>query len=115
MRNEKDNQNMHVPYASRRDMILYAALGVLNIALVAIICDLLPKAEPVFAAVFVGVIYLIEIAVIGIRRIAKSRIHPTPSIHGLLGEEGSQVFKNSKSPIVIFDFHGTILWYNDAM
>lgn len=115
MKNEKDNQNMHIPYASRQDMILYAAFGVLNIALAALICDLLPLVEPIFVAIVVGVIYLIEIAVIGIRRIAKSRIHPTPGIHGLLGEEGSLVFKNSKSPIIIFDFLGTILWYNDAM
>ena len=115
MKNEKDNQNMHIPYASRQDMILYAAFGVLNIALAALICDLLPSVEPIFVAIIVGVIYLIEIAVIGIRRIAKSRIHPTPGIHGLLGEEGSLVFKNSKSPIIIFDFLGTILWYNDAM
>ena len=115
MKNEKDNQNMHIPYASRKDMILYAAFGVLNIALAALICDLFPLVEPIFIAIIVGVMYLAEIAVIGIRRIAKSRIHPTPGIHGLLGEEGSLVFKNSKSPIVIFDFHGTILWYNDAM
>ena len=115
MKNEKDNQNMHIPYASRQDMILYAAFGVLNIALATLNCDLLPLVEPIFVAIIVGVIYLIEIAVIGIRRIAKSRIHPTPGIHGLLGEEGSLVFKNSKSPIIIFDFLGTILWYNDAM
>ena len=115
MKNERDNQNMHIPYASRQDMILYAAFGVLNIALAALICDLIPVIEPIFVAIIVGIIYLAEIAVIGIRRIAKSRIHPTPGIHGLLGEEGSLVFKNSKSPIIIFDFHGRILWYNDAM
>lgn len=115
MKNEKDNQNLHIPYASRRDMILYAALGVLNIALAAIVCDLFPTLEPIFVAIIVGIIYLAEVAVIGIRRIARSRIHPTPGIHGLLGEEGSLVFKNSKSPIIVFDFHGTVLWYNDAM
>ena len=114
MKNEKDNQNIHIPYASRRDMILYAALGVLNIALAALICDLVASIEPIFVAIIVGVVYLAEVAIIGIRRIAKSRIHPTPGIHGLLGEEGSIVFKNSKSPIIIFDFHGTVLWYNDA-
>ena len=115
MKNEKDSQNIHIPFASRQDMILYAALGVLNIALVAIFCEFLIFVEPVFIALVVGAIYLCEIAIIGIRRISKSRIHPTKSIHGLLGEEGSVVFKNSRSPIIIFDLHGTILWYNDAM
>ena len=115
MKNEKENQNLHIPYASRQDMILYAALGVLNIALVAILCEFVSAIEPVFIALIIGALYLGEIAVIGIRRIAKSRIYPAKSIHGLLGEEGSVVFKNSKSPIIIFDFHGTVLWYNDAM
>ena len=115
MKNEKDNQSLHVPYASRQDMILYAALGVLNIAIVAILCQFVTVIQPIFTALIIGAIYLAEIAVIGIRRIAKSRIYPAKSIHGLLGEEGSIVFKNSKSPMIVFDFHGTILWYNDAM
>ncbi len=115
MKNEKDNQNLHIPFASRQDMILYAALGVLNIALVAIFCEFLTFIEPIFIALVICAIYLLEIAVIGIRRIARSRMYPTKSIHTLLGEEGSVVFKNSRSPIIIFDFHGTILWYNDAM
>ena len=38
-----------------------------------------------------------------------TKVYPARSIHGLLGEEGSVVFRNSKSPIIIFDFHGTIL------
>ncbi len=115
MKNEKDNQNLHVPYASRQDMILYAALGVLGIGLVAVLCKFVTVIEPVFIALIVGALYLGAVAYIGIRRVAKSRIYPTKSIHGLLAEEGSVVFKNAKSPIVIFDFHGTILWYNDAM
>ncbi len=115
MKHEKDNQSLHIPYASRQDMILYAALGVLNISLVAIICEFASSVQPVFAALIGGLLYLAEVAVIGIRRIAKSRIYPTKSIHGLLGEEGSIVFKNSRSPIIIFDFHGTVLWYNDAL
>lgn len=114
MKKEKETQNLHIPYASRQDMILYAALGILNIAIVAILCEFV-SIKPVFIALIVGAIYLCEVAIIGIRRIAKSRIYPAKSIHGLLGEEGSIVFKNSKAPIIIFDFHGTVLWYNDAM
>ena len=115
MKKEKQNQNIHVPFASKKDMILYATLGVFNITLVAILCDTLKFIQPIFIALAVGLIYLCEIAVIGARRIARSRVFPTRSIHGLLGEDGSVVFKNSHSPIVIFDFHGTVLWYNDAM
>ena len=115
MKNEKENQSFHVPYASRQDMILYAALGIFNIALVALFCEFVQAIEPIFVAIIFGALYLGEVTAISLRRIAKSRIYPTKSIHGLLGEEGSVVFKNAKSPIVIFDFHGTVLWYNDAM
>ncbi len=115
MKKEKQNQSLHVPYASRQDMILYAAFGVLGIALVAIFCEFVPVLEPIFVALIFGALYLGVVAYISIRRIAKSRIYPTKTIHGLLAEEGSVVFKNAKSPIIIFDFHGRILWYNDAM
>ncbi len=115
MKNEKDNQNFHIPYASKQDMILYATLGLLGIIAVAIFCHFVSVIDPIFVAVLVGFVYLIGISIIGVRRIARSRVYPTKSIHGLLGEDGSEVFKNSKSPIIIFDLHGTILWYNDAM
>ena len=115
MKNEKDNQNLHIPYASRGDMILYATLGVLNIAIVALVCQFFSFIPPFFVAIIAIALYLIEVAIIMVRRKAKSKVFPTKSIHGFLGEEGSIVFKNSKSPIIIFDFHGTVLWYNDAM
>ena len=115
MKHEKENNNRHVPYASRQDMILYASLGVLNIAILALLCEYISSVNPLFFAAGVCALYLAEVAVIGIRRMAKSRIFPARSIHGLLGEEGSVVFKNSKSPIIIFDFNGTVLWYNDTM
>ncbi len=115
MKNEHSNEKMHVPYASRMDMVLYAALAVLGIALVAIVAEFLPTVNPVFSAILVAVIYLLAVAAIAYRRITKSTSAPERSIHGLLGEEGSVLFKNSKSPIIAFDLHGTILWYNDAM
>ena len=115
MSNKRDNQNMHIPFASRQDMILYASLGLLNLVLVAVFCEFLTFIEPIFIALIIGLIYLVEISAIGIHRMKKTVVYPTKSIHGLLGEEGSVVFKNSRSPIVIFDFRGTILWYNDSM
>ena len=115
MKKEKDSVSMHVPYASRNDMVLYAALGILNIALVAIFCTFIKSVQPVFFAVAFGLLYLAEVVIIALRRASLSKIMPTKSIHGLLAEEGSVVLKNSKSPVIVFDFHGTVLWYNDAM
>ncbi len=115
MKQDKENNSRHSPYASRQDMVLYAALGVLNIALLALLCEYVNTVKPLFFAIAICVLYLVEVAIIGVRRMAKSRIFPARSIHGLLGEEGSVVFKNSKSPINIFNFNGTVLWYNDTM
>ena len=115
MKNDNSNEKMHVPYASRLDMVLYAALATLGIAIVAILTEFFPNVNPVFSAIFVAVLYLLAVALIAYRRTARSESAPERSIHGLLGEEGSVLLKNSKSPIVAFDTHGTILWYNDAM
>ena len=71
MKNEKENQSMHVPYASRQDMILYASLGVLGIALVAVFCEFVTVIEPIFIALIFGALYLGAVAIISIRRIAK--------------------------------------------
>ena len=95
MKHEKENQNRHIPYVSRHDMILYASLAVLHIAILALIVEFATFIQPLFAAIIVCLLYLVEVAIIGIRRMAKSKVYPTKSIHGLLGEEGSVVFKNS--------------------
>ncbi len=115
MKKDNANENIHVPYASRYDMVLYASLGVLNIAIASIAAKFLTFLDPIFAAVIVGMIYLCEIAFIAYKRAKKSFAAPERNIHGLLAEDGSIVFKNSKSPIIAFDLHGTVLWYNDAM
>lgn len=115
MRNDKENNRFHIPYASRFDMVLYAACGCLNIVFVAIFCKFFDFVDAVFVAIFATLLYLCEIAFISLRRMKLSKISPQRNIHSLLLEEGSVVLKNSKSPIVIFDLQGVVLWYNDAM
>ncbi len=115
MKNDNSNEKIYVPYASRLDMVLYAALGILNIAIVAIAIKFVPSIDPVFWAIAAALIYLLEVAFIAYRRVNKSNSAPERSIHGLLSEDGSILFKNTKLPIVAFDLHGTVLWYNDAM
>lgn len=115
MKNDNANENMHIPYASKYDMILYASLGVLNVAITAIAAKFLTFIDPVFTAIVIGMIYLCEVALIAYKRAKRTESAPERNIHGLLAEDGSVVFKNSKSPIIAFDLHGTILWYNDSM
>lgn len=115
MKNGKDSGGFNIPYASRFDMLLCVCLGCINIVIVALLCMYLDSMDAIFGAVSVAVLYLAEITVIALRRSALSKIAPRKSIYNLLGEEGSVVFKNSLSPIIAIDFHGTVLWYNDAM
>ena len=115
MRNGRDTGSLNVPYASRFDMILCVCLGCINIAAVALLCIYLESLDTIFCAVIASAVYLGEITLIFLRRSALSRVAPRKSIHNLLSEEGSVVFKNSRSPVLAIDFHGTVLWYNDAM
>ncbi len=104
---------MNIPYASRFDMVLYAALGCLNIAIVAIVCEMFSVSAALASVIGVAV-YLIEITLIGIRRRSASKSSPDINVHRFLDESGSAVFKSTESPVVAFNRHGRILWYNDA-
>ena len=111
---QKDNGKLHVPYASRREVVIYAALGCFNIAILAALC-LFTDSPEVLNAVAVTMLYLAEIAIIGIRRRGAATVAPDEGIYTLLREKSSVVFKCSADPIIVFDSYGIILWYNDAM
>ncbi len=112
--NDKSGSRIGIPFASRIEMVLFAALGCLNIILLALLLKYV-DIEEVLIAVSVVFIYLAEIALVGLRRVRVARVSPTKNITELLEEEGSIVFKNSLSPVVVFDSYGTVLWYNDSM
>ena len=111
---ENNGLDLEVPFASRVETVLIGALGCLNIVILALLVRFTEVEEIIlaFSAVFV---YLAEIAVLGFFRVRRAKVSPSKSINEFLGEEGSVVFKNSISPIAIFDSFGTVLWYNDAM
>ena len=115
MKNNKESNGIHIPYASRLDIILCVALGCVNIAIASVFCKYVGALDSIFVSVMVAALYMSEISLILIRRSALSKIAPRKSIHNLLSEEGSIAFKNSRSPVIAIDFHGTVLWYNDAM
>ncbi len=103
----------NIPIASRFDVVLYVALGCLNIALVAIISAV--TAIPTVLVAAIGlVLYLAEIAFVQFKRGASVKSLPRKNIHELLLENGSTVFKNSKDPMIAFDSSDIALWYNDA-
>ena len=107
-------EKFNIPYASRLDMVLYAALGCLNMALLIVLTKFTSTDVAVWALLLTAA-YAGEITVIYFLRSKKSMVYSAESIHSLLDEEGSTVFKNTKSPTVAINERGLILWYNDAM
>ena len=103
-----------VPYASRVEIALCIALACVNIAILAVLCEFL-KVSAVFSAILVALVYLVEVAVIGLKHKSNLKMLPRKNIHRLLDEDGSIVIKNSLLPVVALDIHGTVLWYNDSM
>ena len=113
MNNMNDKGGNNAPYASRLDLMLSVALGVFNIAILALLCEFV-NLDRVVLAIIITVVYLAEISLIGVRRSSYTKVLPDKNIQGLLEEEGSVVFKNSTSPVIAFDKRGRILWYNEA-
>jgi len=115
MKNGNNRVNLiHIPYASRFEIVLYVSLACFNIALVAVLSSVLDL-PVVLPAVAVTLMYLAEVAYIALKRSKRLEAVPQKDIHMLLMEEGSVVFKNTTSPVIAFNSLGTILWYNDAM
>ena len=114
MKNDNKIGIIHIPYASRLEVVLYVALACFNIGLAAILISVFNN-DAVLPTIFVTLLYLIEVFAVGYRRATKLEMLPKKNIHELLSEDGSVVLKNTLSPVVAFNSLGTILWYNDAM
>ena len=111
---KKQNQKLHIPYASKLDMVLYAVLGCLGIALLIALTKFTTVDITVWAFLITAA-YIGAVTYIYYRRAKRSMIYSEETIHSLLDEEGSIVLKNTKSPTVAINDRGLILWYNDAM
>ncbi len=103
-----------IPYASRFEIALTVALACLNIVILALICNFW-DVKAVFPAIFVTLLFLIEVSLMELRHKSNLKVLPKKSIHKLLGEDGSVIIKNILSPVVAMDIRGTVLWYNDSM
>ncbi len=112
--NDRSSNKLHIPYASRFELVLCVALGCFNIVLATLLSEYL-KIDTVFIAIIVTLVYFVEILAVALRRATDIKIKHDKNIHELLAEDGSVMIKNSSSPVIAIDSYGTILWYNDAM
>ena len=97
-----------IPFASRIEIALCVLLGCLNILAFAIFSAIL-DIDVAVIAVIITILYLLEIAFIGIRHKDTQKMVSRNDIYDLLCENGSVVIKNTLTPIIALDSRGTIL------
>ena len=112
-KNDKKKQR-HIPYASRAQLAASVGIACFNIALLALLVAF-TSLPPVVCAVVVILLFLGEITALGAYIASRIKIAPADSIHSLMSEEGSAVFRRTKKPVLTFNSQGRVLWYNDAM
>ena len=109
-----NNKKKIVPFASRRQVVLTIFLACLNIALFGLLSEFTSTDNSVLA-VGIVLMYLLEIAALGVMRQKQQNSIPNIEMHHILNETSSVVFKNTVQPIATFSAEGKILWCNDAM
>ncbi len=108
------NRKKMIPFASRQELVISIFLACLNIALYGILSEF-TAINNVVLCVSVVLIYLLEVASLGILRKSMQSSIPNPSIYDVLNESSSVIMKNSTNPIAAFNGDGMVLWCNDAM
>lgn len=109
-----DNKN-NIPFAPRNQIVILVALACLNIALVGVAFYFFPALHPAILALVLVAVFLVEVSLVGIFREKNQEYLPEPEIHSLLTESSSEVFKNSKQPVAIFNSQGILSWCNYSM
>ena len=108
------NEKVHIPFASKSQLIACIVLAPIAVALYAILREF-TQIESVFIALAISALYLLTVTLIIIHHGKYVEAVPSEGLQQLLSQSGSVVFKNSQSPMMIIDSYGTILWYNEAM
>ena len=104
----------NVPFASRRELVFSISLACLNIALFGLLCEFTTTNKSVLS-IGVILIYLLQIAALGVLRQKQQSSMPDTDMYQILNESSSVVIKNTNQPIATLDETGKILWCNDAM
>ena len=111
---DSNKKSQHIPIVSKAQLALCVVLCPLCITLYALLREYYDF-NSTFLAVLVSFVYLIAVALIAAYHAKYEKNLPVAGLTDLLSEQGSRVFKNSTSPVIVIDSYGTLLWYNDAM
>ena len=103
-----------IPFASRKELVTSIFLACFNLTLYGILAEFTAIKNAILAFGII-LIYLLEVASLGILRQKQQSAIPSVSMHEILNESTSTVIKNTTHPIATFDADGKILWCNDAM
>ena len=104
----------NLPIASRFDLVIFAALGCLNI-LLATVLSAFTNIPQVFIALIALLLYVGEVTVLNYKRRKKVSVMPVKSIHDFLNDPSSVFFKETALPLLAFDARDIVLWHNEAM
>jgi c-di-AMP phosphodiesterase-like protein len=99
---------------SRAEFLLSALLAVVNFAILTVFYEFVPVNDALLLFAVLA-LYMAEVTAIMLKHKENQKLLPHKSIHRLLNEEGSVIFKNSLSPIIALNKNGIVLWYNDSM
>ena len=108
------NNPKHVPFASRRELVLSIAFACFYITVFGLCCEFTEINKAVLA-VCVVFVYLISVVALSVLRQKQQNAVPNVDMHNILEEASSTVLKNTTLPIATFDDEGKILWCNEAM
>ena len=108
------NRKKSIPFASRKELVTSIFLACFNLALYGILSEFTTIKNAILAFGLI-LIYLLEVASLGVLRQKQQSAIPSVSMHQILNETTSAVIKNTAQPIATFDSDGKVLWCNDSM
>ena len=108
------NRKKSIPFASRKELVSSIFLACFNLVLYGILAEFTTIKNSILAFGII-LIYLLEVASLGILRQKQQSAIPSASMHEILNETASTVIKNTIQPVATFGADGKILWCNDSM
>lgn len=108
------NRKRSIPFASRKELVSSIFLACFNLVLYGILAEFTTVKNSILAFGII-LIYLLEVASLGILRQKQQSAIPSASMHEILNETASTVIKNTIQPVATFGADGKILWCNDSM